>query len=198
MHYSSALSLITPDDGTEPIVTAANCRLVESSLQSCVSYLEMRSRKRKAEEESYRIARESVYGWRTEQIYRKDAVFTGEDDFDIDTQWWQKPELSREKKKEKIKQADREAKFQLSNRGQQKFGSSFQSDSFESGHQTSQSWQPHPYGYGYESRRCDRCHTVGHIARDCRVSSDRVQQQQPRSYSGYNQRHENAQHHSGN
>ena len=106
MHYSSALSLITPDDGTEPIVTAANCRLVESSLQSCVSYLEMRSRKRKAEEESYRIARESVYGWRTEEIYRKDAVFTGEDDFDIDTQWWQKPELSREKKKEKIKQTD--------------------------------------------------------------------------------------------
>ena len=107
-----------------------------------------------------------MYGWRTETIYRKDAVFTSEDDFDIDTQWWQKPELSREKKKEKIKQADREAKFQLSNRGQQ-------------------SWQPHPYGY--ESRRCNRCHTVGHIARDCRVSSDRVQQQQPRSYSGYNQ-----------
>ena len=68
MHYSSALSLITPDDGTEPIVTAANCRLVESSLQSCVSYLEMRSRKRKSDKKTYWIAREVVYNQRLEKF----------------------------------------------------------------------------------------------------------------------------------
>ena len=81
-YFSSALSLITPADGTQPVVTAQNCRLVENALHSCVSHLEMRMRKRKVEEESYNMAIESLYGWRTEKAYRADPVFGGDEDFD--------------------------------------------------------------------------------------------------------------------
>ena len=81
-----------------------------------MDHVKMRLRKRKEEEESYRIAKESTFGWKTAQAYMKDPVFDDEDEFDEDNPWWQKPELSKEKKLEKLKAAERGVKFQLANK----------------------------------------------------------------------------------
>ena len=116
-----------PDDKS-PFITVQNKSQVESALFAAVDHLQMRMRKRKAEEESYRIAREATFSWKTEALYRKDPVF--EDDDDMDTQWWQKPELSREKKQEKLRAAEREVKFQMTNR--RKFQQSFRSKFYNS------------------------------------------------------------------
>jgi hypothetical protein len=110
----SALNLITPDDPAQPIVTAANCHVVESTIKFMVDHLQMRLRKRTFEEESYRIARESTFGWRTEKKFRKDPIFI-EDNFDDDSLWYQKPELSKEKKLEKLRIAERDVKFEMTN-----------------------------------------------------------------------------------
>ena len=77
--FSDAINLITPADSSAPVVMAANCALVESTIGSVVSFLQKRMRKRKFAEESYRIASESVYSWKTEKIYRKEAMFDEDD-----------------------------------------------------------------------------------------------------------------------
>ena len=185
---SSALCAITPDDNSEPVVTVANCRQVESTLKLCVDHLQMRFRKRKSEEESYRIARESVYGWKTQQLYRKDAVFGDEDDLDFDTPWWKKPEVSKEKKLEKLKQSDREVKFQLTNRRQLQQNSFSSSQSYfqpgqiksDSGPVRSNYGQYHPYGR--DTRRCNWCHVVGHIASFCPQKARQYQPQHPQPH----------------
>ena len=83
-------------------------------MKSTVDFVEMRFRKNQVEHESYRIARESVFGWKTEKMFNKDAVF--EDlNLDDDSPWWCKKDLSKEKKWEKLKAADRQVKFQLAN-----------------------------------------------------------------------------------
>lgn len=187
------MSSVTPDDNTLPIVTAANCGLVEATLQGVVSHLQMRMRKRKCEEESYRIARESTFGWKTEKLFRKDPIFEG-GDYDDDSAWWQKPELSKEKKIEKLKNAEREVKFQMTNGrkllNQGKFRGGFQNgySKFNTNKVQSYGGQSRlPYNqnarYGVlcwvwkyflgslffrqDSRQCHQCWGVGHISRFC-------------------------------
>jgi len=174
----SLVSSVTPDDNTLPVVTAANCRLVEATLQGVVSHLQMRMRKRKCEEESYRIARESTFGWKTEKMFRKDPIFD-EGDYDDDTAWWQKPELSKEKKKEKLKNAESQVKFQMTNGrkmlNQGKFRGGFQNGfqnqypKFNNNKIQSFGGQSRlPYGNArQDSRQCHQCWGVGHISRFC-------------------------------
>ena len=197
--FSSALKLITPDDPTQPLITAANCQLVESTIMSLVDHLQMRLRKRSYEEESYRIARESTFGWRTEKKFRKDPIFL-EENLDDDSMWYEKPELTKEKKLEKLRTAERDVKFEITNMRklqQQQFGNG---GSFQSGfharqqHQNqfypqqqfqhqSQS-QPYsqqsqssfynrqlPYPPRQDNRKCGACGLFGHIARFCSVKS---------------------------
>ena len=108
----------------------------------------------------------------------------------LDIPWWQKPELSAEKKHEKMKQAEREVKFNLTNRKHFKtFGGQsgqFQSQSWQSGsgQQQQQSFRPSKHPYGRETRQCRRCKIVGHIEVNCRVSADRIKPQS----DGYLQR----------
>ena len=124
-------------------------------------------RKRKAEEESYRIAREATFSWKTGALYRKDPVF--QDDDDMETRWWQKPELSREKKQEKLRAAEREVKFQMTNR--RKFQQSFRSKSYNSyqlpGSLSDDQFRPCPPYSKPDSRRCHGCQMIGHIFTFC-------------------------------
>ena len=85
---------IVPDVNS-PFITAANKDQVESALFAATDHVKMRMRKRK-EEESYKIAKESSFGWKTEKAYRKDPVFDDEDEFNEENPWWQKPEPSKE------------------------------------------------------------------------------------------------------
>ena len=176
---STILLGILPDDDSG-FVTAANCKQVEAVLFTVRDHLAMRSRKRKAEEEAYRIAKEAIFGWKTEKAFRKDPVF--EEDDGSDEMWWQKPELSREKKVERMRAAERDVKLQLSNRKfllQNKFkpgpfNRSFQKRDFSFG-----SFRRHPQfpQVRPDTRRCFWCQGFGHIARSCPVKSQQQQQE---------------------
>ena len=74
----------------------------------------MRIRKRKAEEESYKIAKEAAFSWKTAKKYMKNGVFDDEDDLDDDTP--DKPEHTKEKKVEKMRAAERVVKFEIANK----------------------------------------------------------------------------------
>lgn len=162
----NALSLITPADNSAPVVTAANCALVENTIGAMVSFVQKRIRKRKFEEESYRIASESVYGWKTEKVFRKDAMFDEDDDLDDSINWWEKPELSVEKKKEKVRLAERDVKFGLTNKRFLLQGSSQHVHRPKSPQVVDFSRSFQPYARP-DTRVCSRCHVVGHIARNC-------------------------------
>jgi len=159
-----AVNLITPADNSAPVVTAANCALVETTIGSVVTFLQKRMRIRKCEEESYRIAKESVYGWRTEKLYRKEAMFE-EDDVDDSLHWWQKPELSVEKKKEKVRGAERDVKFSFTNK-KLLLQNSSQHSYKQNPQNISDSRVSLPYARS-DSRICSKCGGVGHIARFC-------------------------------
>ena len=174
--------MITPVDGSQPVVTAENSRLVENTLHSCVLHCQKRMKARKAEEESYRIARESVYGWKTEKVFSQNAVFEDED-FDDVSHWWQRPELSKEKKAEKMKQADREVKFQLTN-NQSKFSNNNFASASQNQTEVHAGQSNRYFPYSRDTRRCRRCHIIGHIAESCKVSEDRLQHHQRPSFSG--------------
>ena len=120
-----------------------------------MDHVKMRLRKRKEEEESYRIAKESTFGWKTAQAYMKDPVFDDEDEFDEDNPWWQKPELSKEKKLEKLKAK----KFWDQN--------SYRNKYYPRSDQSAGPAKPRlPYSKP-DSRRCHICQGVGHIMRFC-------------------------------
>ena len=87
------MTQIVPDDNS-PFITAANKEQVESALFAAMDHVKMRMRKRKEEEESYRIAKNSSFGWKTAQAYMKDPVFEDEDEFEEDNPWWQKLEAT--------------------------------------------------------------------------------------------------------
>ena len=91
--FSYILDQIVPDDDST-FITMENKTQVETAILAARDHAKMRMRKRK-EEESYRIAREAVFSWKTEKEYRKDPVFDDDDD-DEENPWWQKPELSKE------------------------------------------------------------------------------------------------------
>ena len=55
-----------------------------------------------------------MYDWKAVQEYKRDGLFD-DSEFGDDTPAWQKPDLSKETKLERMKQADREAKFKISN-----------------------------------------------------------------------------------
>ena len=114
------------------------------------------------------------------------AYWTGRslspDDDDSDKMWWQKPELSKEKKMERMRAAERDVKFDISNR-------KFLLQNKAKALPYNRSYQKHDRDYGSyqkrpqfpqgrpDTRRCHWCQGVGHIARNCPVKSQ--QQQQP-------------------
>ena len=167
---------MVPEDKS-PFITVHNKTEIETTLFAAVDHVKMRMRKRKDEEECYRIAREATFSWKTAAVYKKDPVF--EDDDDLETHWWEKPELSQEKKKEKLRAAEREVKFQLTNK--KKFQQPFKSKSFNS-FQTSGSsvggqFRPRlPYAR-LDTRRCHGCQNLGHIFRFCPNKSQLQQNQ---------------------
>lgn len=108
------LASITPANNSAPVVTATNVQQIEKTLGATVSFLQKRIRLRKVEEESYRVARDSTFGWKTEKLFRRDDTFRSES-YDDDLQPWEVPEMSDEKKRERLRSADREIKFQMSN-----------------------------------------------------------------------------------
>ena len=111
-----------------------------------------------------------------------------EEDYDSDKLWWQKPELSTEKKWERMRSADREAKFATANANARKF------DDTRPPQQTRPS-QFHPYAR-HDSRTCHSCGQSGHIARFCPVRRP-FQTGGPRSQfsqdSQYNQQYQGGQ-----
>ena len=176
------INFVLPDDKEKKsFITADNVAIAETSLYATREFLLMRQRKRKAEEESYRIAKEASFGWRTEKLYRKTPVF--EDD-DSEEPWWKKPELSKEKKAEQMRAAEREVKFQLSNKKfiqqqQSQIGAFPQNPPFNEFNQNLQTSQPRaPYPYTRpDNRKCFWCHGVGHIATRCPVKFQQQSQQ---------------------
>jgi len=168
----STLKTITPDDNSQPIITANNCQLVEATIKFVVDHLQMRLRKRSLEEESYRIARESTFGWMTEKRFRQDPIFV-EEDLDDDSLWYQKPELSREKKAERLRTAERDVRFHFTNVKKQQF-QQFRPkglvQQFGQPRQFQQNNFPpqfrHPYARP-DTRKCNNCGVIGHISRNC-------------------------------
>ena len=73
-----AFTLITPANNSAPVVSATNVQLIEKTLGATVSFLQKRIRLRKVEEESYRVARDSTFGWKTEKLFRRDDTFRSE------------------------------------------------------------------------------------------------------------------------
>ena len=167
-------------DGNVSFISEANSKQVESVLFTLRDLLAMRCRKRKAEEDTYRIASKAVFSWKTAKAFQENPVF--EDDDDSDKMWWEKPELSIEKKMERMKTAERDVKFELSNRRfllQSKAKTLPYNRPFQRQDRDHGSVQKRPYfPQGRpDTRRCHWCQGVGHIARNCPVKSQ--QQQHP-------------------
>ena len=105
-----ALELITPATEGDPFITPHNHELVEATVATFAEFLNMRIRKRKREEECYSIAKTSLYGWGTTSAFLDEGTFK---DDDKSTEFWENPELSVEKKQEKLQKAERDVKWQL-------------------------------------------------------------------------------------
>ena len=167
---------MVPEDKS-PFITVHNKTEIETTLFAAVDHVKMRMRKRKEEEESYRIAREATFGWKTATVFKKDPVF--EDDDDLETQWWEKPELSREKKQQKLREAEREVKFQLTNKRklQQPFKSKFYNSFQSSGSAAGGQFRPRLPYTRVDTRRCHGCQNIGHISRFCPNKSQLHQNQ---------------------
>ena len=109
------LQQVAPEDNV-PFITDVNKTQVENAIFSAMDFVKMRVRKRKAEEEGYKIAKEAAFSWKTATKFMKNGVFDNNDDLDEDTPWWEKPELSKEKKMEKMRAAERDVKFEIANK----------------------------------------------------------------------------------
>ena len=92
-------------------VTNENVCLVNSLLLDTFELLNKRGRRNRNQIESYNIAKE--WGWHTEKQYRQDDIFL-EGDESNDIPWHEKPELSKEKKFEKLRKAEVDARKQIS------------------------------------------------------------------------------------
>ena len=115
-------------------------------------------------------------------MYRKAPVF--EDD-DSEDPWWMKPELSKEKKAEQLRAAERDVKFQLSNKKflqQNKTRTFPQNRPFSKSDQNLGAYQPRPqFPYSRpDNRKCFFCSGYGHISSRCPVRFQQ-QPQQPRN-----------------
>ena len=125
----------------------------------------MRLRKRRVEDETYKVANEATFGWKAEALYRKEEIFA-DDDLDGIEEWWQKPELSKEKKLEKLKQADREAKFQQANSRKWQPPNARRNNFFNKSKSDFGAGQSRPF-LNRSGQKCYHCQTQGHIARFC-------------------------------
>ena len=164
-------------------ISPSNSEQVKDALAAFKDFLVMRNRKRRAEDEDYRIANKATFSWKTTKAFHENPIF--EDDDDPNVMWWEKPELSREKKVERLRAAERDVKFELSNRKfllQNKAKALPYSRTFQNqdrGYGSFQRRPPYPQGRS-DSRRCHWCQAVGHIVRNCPIKS---QQQQPRNFT---------------
>ena len=153
-----------------PFITDVNKAQVENAIFSAMDFVKMRVRKRKAEEESYKIAKEAAFSWKTATKYMKNGVFDDEDDLDDDIPWWEKPEPTKEKKMEKMRAAERDVKFEIANKkklAQQPFRNRFRSDQQGLGGGVSGGVGARlPYSKS-GPRRCHHCLGYGHIQRFC-------------------------------
>jgi hypothetical protein len=136
----------------------------------------------------------------TEKKFRKDPILI-EENLDDDSMWYQKPELSKVKKLEKLLTAERDVKFEMTNMrkfqqeqfgpgGAVKFGyqarQQHQNHFYHQQHQNQYYFQSRQMPYGRQTpRKCNACGVIGHISRYCTVKaqqrnfvpSDRVRQQ---------------------
>ena len=69
----------------------------------------MRCRKNSREVEAYSVANQSQYGWMTEKFYRQGELFEKESD-DV---WYEKDDLTTDKKLSMLRNAEREAKYAM-------------------------------------------------------------------------------------
>ena len=69
----------------------------------------MRSRKNGREVEAYSVANKSQYGWMTEKFYRQGELFEKESE-DV---WYEKDDLTTDKKLSMLRNAEREAKYAM-------------------------------------------------------------------------------------
>ena len=74
----------------------------------CVSFANMRKRKNLKESEAYKVASRSQYGWLTEKYFRQGELF---ESTESGQKWYEKEEISAEKKLALYRSAEREAKF---------------------------------------------------------------------------------------
>ena len=92
-------------------VTAKNIPEVNGLLCDVLELLNMRERKTKNEIEAYNIALKSHGGWLTEKRFREEGgVFLQEQD---DLQWYERAELSHERKMENLRKAEADVRKDL-------------------------------------------------------------------------------------
>ena len=105
---SGFMRLFANDDGTHKVVVnASNVAKVHSYLDELFEFLNKRDRTNRREIEAYNIKNVSLGRWATEKKYRADAIFLNNDD---GTPWYEKPELSEEKKLENFRKAEAEVR----------------------------------------------------------------------------------------
>ena len=99
--------------GSQDLLTAENLGKAEEFLQFCFSFANKRCRKNKSELEAYRIALGSKASWAAEKKYRGESVFSE----NRELPWYEQPEPSVEQKQDKLRQAERDVKWENSFRG---------------------------------------------------------------------------------
>ena len=191
----AVLATVMPKDD-EAFVRDDNKALLEHAFGEMTTFLEKRSRKRKKEVESYKMALKSQHGWRTTNVYHDDDTFKDSDD--DEKEFWELPDLKPEEKQARFHKAEVEVKFQLTNKkflaNNQFFdkkpyrsargrggGTSFggRSDGnlrfdggYQSGHRRGANGRGGSGGRGggwvpIKDRQCRLCEEFGHIAPQC-------------------------------
>ena len=92
----AVLATVMPKDD-EAFVRDDNKALLEHAFGEMTTFLEKRSRKRKKEVESYKMASKSQHGWRTTNVYHDDDTFKDSDD--EEKEFWELPDLKPEDRK---------------------------------------------------------------------------------------------------
>ena len=107
---SKFVSLFPADeDGiVKPVITNENKMAVEEYLAELFDFFNMRDRFNRREKEAYQVALASDGNWLTEKFYRAEEMFH--------TPWYEKEELSSEKKLEKFRKAESDAKKKIAMR----------------------------------------------------------------------------------
>ena len=111
---SKFVSLFPADeDGiVKPVITNQNKEAVEEYLAELFDFFNMRDRFNRREKEAYQVALSSDGNWLTEKFYRAEEMFQKDDKIP----WYEKEELSSEKKLEKFRKAESDAKKKIAMR----------------------------------------------------------------------------------